>query len=195
MSKPLRLVVFASGNGSNFQAIQDAILNNELNAKIKTVVSDQKDAYVLTRASNHNLESKYFTYSKEEGKELFEKRILNYLKGFEFDYIVCAGYMRIIGSTLLGQYEQKIINIHPSKLPLYKGLDALGQALSANDKEIGVSVHYVDETLDGGALIDQCVFPIDDSMTRLDIETLLHKHEHKLYVDVLKRLQKRENSK
>ena len=188
MSKTLRLVVFASGNGSNFQAIQEAIVNEQLDAEILCLISDKKKAFAHTRAQEFNIPSKHF-YHKD--KNVYENDILDYLKDFEFDYIVCAGYMRIIGDVLLDAYAGKIINIHPSKLPKYKGLHALEQALDAGDEEIGVSVHYVDETLDGGEIIKQVVFPIEKTMDKEEIETILHQHEHVLYVSVLQDLQRR----
>ncbi len=185
LSKKLRLVVFASGNGSNFEAIQEAIIQEELNAEILALVSNKKDAYAHTRAEKHGIPS-YAFFNKE--KDLYESEILGLLETLEFDYIVCAGYMKIIGPILLNAYRGKIINIHPSNLPLYKGLNALEQALDAGDLEIGVSVHYVDETLDGGAIIKQVLFPIEESYSKDKIETILHQHEHKLYVEVLKEL-------
>lgn len=180
----LKLVIFASGNGSNFEAIQTAILNKELNAEILCLISDKKKAFAHERALNHKIDS--FSFSPKDPK--YEENIVSTLKNYDFDYIVCAGYMRIMGPTLLNAYEGKILNIHPSALPKYKGLHALDQALDANEKSIGVSVHYIDETLDGGEIIEQVHFDINDSMTRDDIETILHQHEHKLYVSVLKQL-------
>lgn len=186
LNRPLRLVVFASGSGSNFEAIQTAILTNELNAEIVCLISDKKNAYVHKRAKRLNIKSKHFTHQE---KDVYEQMILDYLSQYEFDYIVCAGYMRIIGPTLLNVYQNKIINIHPSDLPKYKGLNAVQQALDAKEEEIGISVHYVDETLDGGSIIKQMTFPIFKDMSKEDIETILHKYEHQLYVDVLKELQ------
>lgn len=186
----LNLVVFASGNGSNFEAIQNAIETKDLDARIHTVICDKKDAYVLTRAQNHNIPTHTFTYSKQHGKVAFEEAIINALKDYPIDYIVCAGYMRIIGPTILKEYEGRIVNIHPSDLPKYKGINALDQALDAGEKEIGVSVHYVDETLDGGEIIEQVHFGISDDMTRIDIEQTLHSMEHALYIKVLKDFQR-----
>lgn len=185
LSKPLQLVVFASGNGSNFEAIQNAIVEQELNAEILALISNKKNAYAHTRALNHNIPS--YSFAHKDNTQ-YEMQILESLKDLEIDYIVCAGYMKIIGPVLLKEYEGRIINIHPSDLPKYKGLRALEQALEANEKEIGVSVHYVDETLDGGAIIKQILFPIEENQSIEDIETILHQHEHKLYVSVLQEL-------
>lgn len=185
LSKPLQLVVFASGNGSNFEAIQQAILNKDLHAEIVCLISDKEGAYAHTRALKHGIPSHSF---KAQSKLSYEQEILNKLQSYTFDYIVCAGYMKIIGPTLLHEYEGKILNIHPSHLPKYKGLHALEQALDAGEQEIGVTVHYVDETLDGGTIIEQLIFPIEDGMDKKDIETILHQHEHVLYVSVLKQL-------
>ena len=182
----IKLIIFASGNGSNFEAIQEAILNNQLEAEILCLISDKENAYAHTRAQKHKIPS--FSFKQGKDKERYETEIVNKLQEYTFDYIVCAGYMKIIGPTILNKYQGKIINIHPSSLPKYKGINALEQALQANEKEIGVSVHYIDETLDGGEIIDQVHFDITEAMTRDEIESLLHKTEHKLYVSVLKNL-------
>lgn len=185
LSNPLKLVIFASGNGSNFEAIQTAIHQGNLNAEILCLISDKKNAYAHTRAARHEIPSYSF---KAKNKLAYENDILEALAPLNFDYIVCAGYMKIIGAPILEAYQGKIINIHPSHLPKYKGLHALEQALDAGEEEIGVSVHYVDETLDGGAIIDQVLFPITKDMDKEAIETVLHQHEHALYVSVLKTL-------
>lgn len=187
MSILIKLIVFASGNGSNFEAIQTAILDKTLNAEILCLISDKEKAFAHKRAEKHNIPS--FAFKQGKDKVAYETQIVNKLSEYEFDYIICAGYMKIIGPTILNKYKGKIINIHPSSLPKYKGLDALGQALDAKETEIGVSVHYIDETLDGGEIIDQVHFDIDESMTREEIEEILHQHEHQLYVSVLQTLQ------
>lgn len=188
LNSPLKLVVFASGNGSNFEAIQEAIVTKKLNAEIQCLVTDKAKAYARIRAQKHNIKEHNFIFTKDKGKEAYEQEIIDALENYEFDYIVCAGYMRIIGPTLLNKYQGKIINIHPSDLPKYKGINALKQALDAGEKEIGVSVHYIDETLDGGEIIEQMVFPITESMSQEAIEERLHKEEHILYVKVLQQL-------
>jgi phosphoribosylglycinamide formyltransferase-1 len=117
-----------------------------------------------------------------------EESILKQLKDWEVDTIVCAGYMRIIGSTLLNAYKQNIINIHPSLLPKYRGVDALGQALANHETRLGITVHYVDEGVDTGAIIKQLEFVVSKEESREQIEKKLHTLEHQFYPAVLKEL-------
>lgn len=185
----MNLCIFASGEGSNYQAIVNAIANKELAAKVVCVVSDKPHAYVLKRAHKDKIPTiacspKHFT-SKHE----FEEAILEMLSQYSIDYIVCAGYMRIIGPTLLHAYPGRILNIHPSLLPKYKGKNALQQALEQKDTTLGASVHYIDETLDGGPIIEQRSFTIEADTPMEVIENRLHEIEHRLYIDVLKRLE------
>ena len=114
--------------------------------------------------------------------------MLNQLNQWGCDFIVCAGYMRIIGETLLSAYRNRIINIHPSLLPKYRGKDALGQALANKDRRLGITVHYVDEGMDTGQIIKQMEFVVGENESREEIEYKLHKLEHHFYPAVLKEL-------
>lgn len=183
-----RLAIFASGRGSNFLAIHDAILKQELHAEISLVVSDRPKSKAIENAKLRNLETYFFTPKHYESKERYEKEVLEHLIKQKIDLIVLAGYMRLIGPTILNQYEGRIINIHPSLLPLYKGKDAIGQALTAKAKETGVTVHYVDSGMDTGSIIEQVSLPIQDGEQRESLEQRVHEIEHRLYKKVIKKL-------
>ena len=182
-----RIAVFASGNGSNFEAVAKACQKGRINAEVVICVCDHPGAYVCERARKLNISVLELRPKSFKTKADYETAILNELKSLEVDFIVLAGYMRIIGQTLLEAYEGKIVNIHPSLLPAFPGVDAIGQALDYGVKIFGVTVHYVDNTLDGGKIISQAAIPYDGD-DREELETMIHAREHALYVSSLKSL-------
>ncbi len=183
-----KLAVFASGTGSNFDAIADAIDKGELNAMITLVVVDQPQALVIEKARKRNIETFVFSAKAYESKAAYEKEIVSLCRKKEIDLIVLAGYMRILSEVLLTAYANKIINIHPSLLPAFKGKDAIGQAIDYKVKVMGVSIHYVDQTLDGGAIIAQKAFEVQEHFTREEITKRIHEIEHQLYPKTIKTL-------
>jgi phosphoribosylglycinamide formyltransferase-1 len=189
------IAVFASGNGSNLQALIDAIGRGALEAQIKLVVCDRPGAYCLTRASQARLPSFMFYPQKYQSKAVYEELILRQLRERDVEYIVLAGYMRLIGPTLLEAFPQRIINIHPSLLPSFPGKDAIGQALAAGVTLTGVTIHYVDEGIDTGPIIAQWPVFIDPGETRESLEEKIHAVEHELYPKVLQEIfsKRREN--
>lgn len=182
------IAIFASGTGTNFQAIVDAVKTDKLSAVIKLLVCDRQDAYSIERAIKENIPSFVFTAKEYASKEEYETEILQRLKELEIDYVVLAGYMRLIGPTLLKNYEGRIINIHPSLLPAFPGKDAIGQALKAKVKESGVSIHFVDEGMDTGPIIAQQSVSLSENETIESLQAKIHEIEHKLYPQVLQRL-------
>ena len=182
------LVIFASGNGSNFQALIDATSKGDLHAQIKGLICDHKDAYCLSRAQNHKIPSVLFLRHDYASKQAMDEAILNQCRLWEADWLILAGYMRLLSSVLIQGYPQRIINIHPSLLPQYKGKDALGQALAAHETTLGVSIHYVDEGMDTGSLIAQYPFQIKGDEDRSLIEEKLHQLEHQIYPLVIQQL-------
>ena len=183
-----RLAVFASGNGSNFQAIADAIKEGKLEADICLVVCDRKDAYVIERARMENIPVFSFSAKQYENKAGYEREILDELHIHGVEFIILAGYMRLIGSTLLGEYSHRIVNIHPSLLPAFPGKDAIGQAFKAKVKETGVTIHYVDEGMDTGPIIAQEVVPILNGDTKDILQKRIQELEHDLYPKILHQL-------
>ena len=184
----VRFVVFASGNGSNFEALIKATQNGSLNAQCVGLIVDRMDAYAIKRAHHLNIPVCLYLKDWYMNKEAMESSMLKQIQAWDAEWIVCAGYMRIIGKNLLEAIPNKIVNIHPSLLPKYRGKDALGQALQAKDKILGITVHFVDDGLDTGKIIDQVKFEIIDDELRIEIETKLHNLEHIFYPNVLKQL-------
>ncbi|OLS40872.1 phosphoribosylglycinamide formyltransferase [Bacillus sp. MRMR6] len=183
-----KIAVFASGNGSNFQAIIDVVAQGELDADIRFLVCDKPLAYAVQRADAARIPS--FTFNPKEfpTKEEYEKEILLQLRMSGVEFIVLAGYMRLIGPTLLREYQGRIVNIHPSLLPNFPGKDAIGQAIEASAKWSGVTVHYVDEGMDTGPIIAQERVRLDEKETRETLQQKIQAIEHKLYPSVLQML-------
>jgi len=182
------IAVFASGNGSNFQAIIDVVASGELDADIRLLVCDQPFAYAVQRAAAARIPSFTFHPKDFPSKEEYEKEILLQLKQSGVEFIVLAGYMRLIGSTLLREYQGRIVNIHPSLLPDFPGKDAIGQALEAKSKWSGVTIHYVDEGMDTGPIIAQERIRLDENETRASLQQKIQTIEHMLYPSVLQML-------
>lgn len=183
-----KIAVFASGSGTNFQAIIDASKQGELEADIVLFVCDRPGAYSIERAQNEGINQFVFSAKDFAGKAEYEEVMLQKLKESGAEYIILAGYMRLIGPTLLKEFEGRIINIHPSLLPAFPGKDAIGQALAADVKVSGVTVHYVDEGMDTGPIIAQEPVEINVDETRESLQKKIHEVEHKLYPKVLQKL-------
>lgn len=182
------IAVFASGSGSNFQSIVDVIQAGELDATISLLVCDRPGAFCLERAEMAGIPSFVFKAKEYSSKEDYEKEILTELKSNGVEWVILAGYMRLIGPTLLREYEGRIVNIHPSLLPDFPGKDAIGQALVARAKWSGVTIHFVDEGMDTGPIIVQERVRLDKNETRKSLQEKIHKIEHKLYPSILQML-------
>ncbi|WP_257350732.1 phosphoribosylglycinamide formyltransferase [Pseudalkalibacillus decolorationis] len=182
------IAVFASGSGTNFQAILDSIESGHLKANVTLLVCDRPKAAVIERAERNNIPTFVFYPKEFPSKTAFESLIIEELKQAEAELVVLAGYMRLIGETLLSEYEEKIINIHPSLLPAFPGKDAIGQALEAAVNETGVTVHYVDRGMDTGPIIEQVSIGVNIDDTKADLEQRIHKVEHELYPKVIQDL-------
>lgn len=177
MRKP-KAAVFASGTGSNFEALIEA---ENLASDIVLLICDQPDAKVIEKAEQSHIPSFVFRAKGYPSKEAYERDIVERLQEHEVEWIFLAGYMRIVGKTLLGTYEGKIINIHPSLLPAFPGKDAVGQALEASVHETGVTIHYVDEGIDTGPIIAQQAVPVYGDDTMETLQSRIQKIEHQLY--------------
>ncbi|MEC1478723.1 phosphoribosylglycinamide formyltransferase [Bacillus haynesii] len=183
-----KFAVFASGSGTNFVAIERRMREENWDAEIVLVVCDKPDAKVLERAEKAGIPSFAFQPKLFENKAAFEQVIVEQLRLHGAEWIVLAGYMRLIGDTLLSAYRNKIINIHPSLLPAFPGIDAIGQAYRAGVKVAGITVHYVDEGMDTGPIIAQRAVELEISETLASLEEKIHKLEHELYPEVIKEL-------
>jgi phosphoribosylglycinamide formyltransferase-1 len=183
-----KIAVFASGSGSNFQALADAVKAGQLSCEIALLVCDKPGAYAIERAEKADVPSLVISPKDFASKADYEKEILQKLQMSEVELIVLAGYMRLIGETLLSAYEGRIVNIHPSLLPSFPGKDAIGQAFQAKVKITGVTVHYVDEGMDTGPIIAQEAVKMDENETRESLEAKIHGVEHQLYPNVIQKL-------
>ncbi|WP_042478750.1 phosphoribosylglycinamide formyltransferase [Bacillus ndiopicus] len=181
-----KIAVFASGSGSNFQAIAESILRGELNAKIELVITDKPGAFVVTRAKELGIPVLEIAPKTFASKADYEQAIIDALQEKNIEWIVLAGYMRLIGETLLSAFPNRIVNIHPSLLPSFPGKDAIGQAYEHGVKVTGVTVHFVDAGMDTGPIIAQVAVEVAES--REETEERIHQAEHKLYTATLKQL-------
>jgi len=183
-----RVAIFASGSGSNFQAIVDSVQAGHVHADICLLICDKPQAKVVERAAQAGIPSFVFSPKDYESKVAFETEIVERLQAANIDLIVLAGYMRLIGETFLGAYEGKIINIHPSLLPSFPGVDAIGQAHRAGVKVTGVTIHYVDAGMDTGPIIAQRAIEIEETDQLEDVERKIHEVEHQFYTETLQKL-------
>lgn len=189
MNKKLPAIsVFASGSGTNFQAIADAVNNGTIPARIALLVCDKPDAYVLQRAEKEGITTFVFEPKKFVSKAHYEQQILMELQRHEVEWIFLAGYMRIIGRTLLNAYPEKIVNIHPALLPAFPGANGILDAYKYGVKVFGVTVHFVDEGVDTGKIIDQDSFKIWGSESLEEVENQIYKIEHEIYPRVIAKL-------
>ncbi len=191
----MNLAIFASGNGTNFQAIANAIKEGKIqNAKIKILIVDHEDAYAIKRAESLHIPYKVFLLKNYPGKKEYEEDILSTLKENSIDLICLAGYMKIISETLLSDYENKIINIHPALLPSFKGAHGIQDAFDYGCKVFGVTIHYVSKELDGGKIIAQRAFEYDGDDVK-ELEKKIHEVEHVLYPETINRLINKEEKR
>ncbi len=181
-----KLVILSSGYGSNLQAIIDQ-LHNEDGIEISAIISD-KASESITRALNHNIPCLYLPRQKKQTREAYDQLLSELLKPFSPDLIVLAGFMRILSPAFIQRFPQQIINIHPSLLPKYKGLNTHQRVIDAKDKTHGTTIHYVDEHLDGGKIIAQKridVLPFDTAET---LEQAIKSLEHVFYPATIHKL-------
>lgn len=186
--KMANIAVFASGFGSNLQAIIKAIKKGKLDVNLALVISDKKDAYALKRAKRAGIKNLFIDPVKFPAKEEFEQQILQHLKAEKVDLIVLAGFMRIIGRVLLENFPNRILNIHPALLPAFKGSYGIRDAFDYGVKITGVTVHLVDERMDHGPIILQGVVKIEAADTLVSLEKKIHRLEHQLYPEAIQLL-------
>ena len=181
MASSNHLAVLISGRGSNLQSIIDAIASGDLNASIALVISSRPDAPGLKRAREAGLEALCLSPRDYADRDSYDSAVVEVLKAHDIGLVCLAGFMRLVGQPLLAAYGGHILNIHPSLLPAFPGLDAQGQALEYGVKVSGATVHLVTSELDGGPILLQTAVPIldDDTVDTLSARILIE--EHKLY--------------
>ncbi|MGX7203776.1 phosphoribosylglycinamide formyltransferase [Enterococcus pingfangensis] len=184
----MRIAILASGNGSNFEVIAQAVKEKKIAAEIVLLFSDHRDAYVLERGKKFKIACESFEVKEFPDKKQYETALLDLLKRYEVELVVLAGYMRIIGEDLLAAYPKRIINIHPALLPDFPGLHGIKDAYEAGVKETGVTIHYVDSGVDTGPIIAQKAVQIEKTDSLFDLETKIHQVEHQLYPKVLAKI-------
>jgi phosphoribosylglycinamide formyltransferase-1 len=175
------LVVLISGSGSNLQAIIDAVENNDIDAEIKVVISNTATAFGLQRASKANIKTCIVNHKEFPDRESFDRAMMQIIDPLQPDLVILAGFMRILSDVFIDHYQHRLINIHPSLLPKYKGLNTHQQAIDNNDTTHGASVHYVSHELDSGPIVIQAEVPVLDTDTAESLASRVLKVEHVIY--------------
>ncbi len=181
----LAIAVLLSGNGSNLQAIIDAIHRNEIDVTIKVVISDRLDAKGLERAKKANITTTFIEPAKYQTREQFDEALSEILERHKVNFTVLAGFMRILSNQFVTSHLGKLINIHPSLLPKYKGLNTHQRAIDAGETEHGASVHFVSPKLDDGPIILQACVTIADNDDSEQLQQKVHLVEHLIYPKAL----------
>ncbi len=182
------IAVFASGTGTNFTAIYEAIKQKEIDVNLALFFSDKLKSKSLENAKAYGLNAIGFSLKDFESKVLFEQAIIKALDEAKIDLVVLAGYMKIIGPTLLEAYGGKIINIHPSLLPAYRGKDAIIRQHRDMVSPVGISIHYVDAGVDTGSIIHQVPIDIKYPTDLENVEEAIHKVEHQTYKVIINQI-------
>ena len=175
------VVVLLSGTGSNLQALIDSNDIKDSPAKIRAVISNRADAYGLQRAKDAGIDTRVLDHKAFEGREAFDAALIKIIDEFKPQLVVLAGFMRILSADFVRHYQGRLLNIHPSLLPKYKGLHTHQRALEAGDREHGCSVHFVTEELDGGPLVVQAVIPVESDDSPHSLAQRVHAQEHRIY--------------
>ncbi|MGF1513399.1 MAG: phosphoribosylglycinamide formyltransferase [Elainellaceae cyanobacterium] len=178
---PLMLGVMASGNGSNFEAIAQAIADRQLNARVAVVIYNNPSAGVAARAARRQVPAVLVNHRKFESREALDHEIVAALKRHGATWVIMAGWMRCVTNELIQAFPGRILNIHPSLLPSFPGLRAVEQALEAGVKITGCSVHHVVLEVDSGPIVAQAAVPVLPGDTPEVLQQRIHRQEHKLY--------------
>lgn len=183
----IKLAILASGSGSNAEAIMKWAATSNV-AEVVCVGSNKKDALVLSRALKFNISNFTVLKRKNETREKYDERMLRELNYYKPDWIILAGFMRLLSNKFLLEYNFKVINIHPSLLPDFPGMDGYGDAFRAKVSESGCTIHYVDEGLDSGAIIAQKKIPLIEGESLEDFKKRGLQEENKFYPEILEAL-------
>jgi phosphoribosylglycinamide formyltransferase-1 len=186
-----RLVVLISGNGSNLQAILDACQSGELDAKVVSVISNKADAFGLVRAKNAAVDAIHFSKREGEARQEYDIRLAEYVSAWFPDYVILAGWMRILSNAFLSHFPEQVINLHPALPGMFPGTHAIERAFDAYQRgeidHTGVMVHLVpDEGVDNGPVLGTEIVPIEKNDTLEALEARIHQTEHRLLVNTLK---------
>lgn len=181
-----RIAVFASGFGSNLQALIDYNNKHGLNGDIVLVFSNNKDAFALERAKKNKIKAVFMDPARYSSREQYDSEIIEMLEEEKIDLVVLAGYMFLLSQEFADRFKNKILNIHPALLPSFKGTHGIKDAYRYGVKVTGVTVHFVDGGLDSGPIILQEAVDIDPDDSVEELEEKIHKVEHKIYPEAVK---------
>ncbi len=184
---PLKLAVLVSGNGSNFQAIVDAIEAGRItNASIACLISNKADAFALERARKHAITALVLDHKGYPNRQAYDTALVELLQQHGVDLVILAGFMRLLSPVMIDAFPNRIMNIHPALLPAFPGLDAQQQAFDYGARYTGCTVHFVDKGTDTGPIILQSVVPILGSDTLETLTQRIHGEEHRTYVEAVR---------
>lgn len=176
-----QIVVLISGSGSNLQAILDAIQAGRIEGQVSAVISNKAGVFGLERAETAGIATEVIDHKAFDSREAFDIELASRIDAYQPDLVVLAGFMRILTADFVRHYQGRLLNIHPSLLPKYKGLNTHQRALDAGDAEHGCTVHFVTEELDGGPLAVQGAVSIDADDSADSLQQKVHKVEHQIY--------------
>ena len=185
--KTFKVAVLISGNGSNLQALIDNFKEEESIVDINCVISNKKDAFGLERAARAAIDNYFVDHTKFKNRETFDQELIQVLEAYNPDLIVLAGFMRILSEVFVEKYLGKLINIHPSLLPKYPGLETHKKVIENKETRHGVTIHYVDKTLDGGPICAQSEIEVTTKNIN-DLQEQIHKIEHEIYPVVVQQI-------
>jgi len=184
---PIKLAVLVSGNGSNFQAILDAIEAGRLpNSHVACLISNKSDAFALERARKHNVTTIVLDHKAYPDRQAYDTALVELLRQHEVDLVILAGFMRLLSPIMIDAFPNAIMNIHPALLPAFPGLDAQQQAFDYGVRYTGCTVHFVDKGTDTGPIILQSVVPVLGSDTIESLTQRIHGEEHRTYVEAVR---------
>ncbi|QWR78215.1 phosphoribosylglycinamide formyltransferase [Candidatus Magnetomonas plexicatena] len=181
-----KIGVLASGRGSNFQSIIDAVESGRLNVSIECLITNNPNAFAIERAKAHGITYMVILQKDFPTKDDYYKKIVSELQTLEVNLVVLAGFMKLVGKPLIDAYPMRIMNIHPALLPSFKGLHAQRQAIEYGVKISGSTVHFVDEGLDSGPIIIQAAVPVFSDDTEDTLSERILKSEHEIYPQAIK---------
>ncbi|MDQ2622952.1 MAG: phosphoribosylglycinamide formyltransferase [Actinomycetota bacterium] len=179
-----RVVVLASGSGTNLQAILDRVHGRD-GVSVVGVGSDKPGAFALERARNARIATATFPREEHSDREARDVAMGDWIESLDAHLVVLAGYMQLVSESFVGRFRGRIVNVHPALLPAFPGLDAIGQAIAHGVKVTGVTVHFVDEGTDTGPVILQRAVPIPENCDREELETAIHAVEHEIYPEAI----------
>jgi len=177
----MKFAVFVSGNGSNLQAIIDAVKSGVIKAELALVVSDRRKALALKRAADAGIKTLCLVRKDYATPQSYERDIVISLKKEEIDFVVLAGFMKVLSSFFIKTYPNKILNVHPSLLPAFKGARGIKDTYTYGTKVAGVTIHFVDDMMDHGPIILQQAFRVDKKETLKSLEARIHKVEYQIF--------------